>query len=183
MPRHLTRDELAAGLVHVRAAPRTESTLDGIVVRPASGEQREVTSARLSLAGGVEGDHWAKDSWKATADGKPDPDVQLCIMNSRSIGLIAQERERWAAAGNNLYMDFDLSPDNLPPGSRLAIGAAVIVISAVPNLGCAHFIKHYGRDACVFVNTGEGLKLRMRGLYARVVEDGVVSVGDKVRKL
>ncbi len=183
MTRHLTRDELSASLDHIRAAPKDESTLDCIVVRPVSGEQSEVTSARLSRAGGVEGDHWAKDSWKSTADGKPDPDVQLCIMNSRSIALVAQERARWPAAANNLYMDFDLSPENLPPGARLSIGAAVIEISAEPNLGCAHFIKHYGRDACVFVNTGEGLKLRMRGLYARVVEDGVVSVGDAVRKV
>lgn len=183
MSRHLTRDELSAGLDHIRAAPKQESTLDCIVVRPVSGEQHEVKSARLSLAGGVEGDHWVKDSWKATADGKPDPDVQLCIMNSRSIGLVAQDRARWPMAGNNLYMDLDLSPENLPPGARLAIGAAMIEISAVLNLGCEHFIKHYGRDACVFVNTGEGLKLRMRGLYARVVEDGVVTVGDTVRKL
>ena len=183
MPRHLTLDELQAGLPEIRAAPSDDGVLMAIVYRPEHGARRDVESAGISLAGGVEGDHWAKKCWKETADGRPHPDVQICIMNARSIALIAQERANWAAAGDNLYVDMDLSPENLPPGTRLSLGSAEIEITAVPHNGCQNFIARYGRDACVFVNTGEGKQRRLRGIYARVVKDGRVSVGDVVSKV
>jgi MOSC domain-containing protein YiiM len=182
-PRHLTCDELNAGLAHIRAAPKDEGTLEAIVARPAHGERRDLDTAEISLEGGVEGDHWAKGCWKSLPDGSPDPDVQICIMNARCIALIAQDRANWPPAGDNLFIDMDLSLENLPPGARLSIGTAVIEITAIPHNGCSSFIARYGRDACVFVNTGEGKLLRLRGIYARVVRDGRVSVGDKVVKL
>jgi MOSC domain-containing protein YiiM len=172
-----------AGLEHIRASPKDNGLLRCIVSRPGHGERRDLASCRISFAGGVEGDHWAKRCWKTTADGKPDPDVQICIMNARCIDLIAQERSNWPPAGDNLFIDMDLTPDNAPPGTRLAIGSAIIEITAEPHNGCDNFIARYGRDACVFVNTGEGRSMRLRGIYARVVEDGVVSVGDQVSKL
>ena len=135
----------------------------------------------MSLALGLHGDHWAKGCWKRTEDGLPHPDVQVCIMNARCIALIAQERGNWAPAGDNLFIDLDLSPDNTPPGTRLAIGTVVLEITATAHNGCESFIARYGRDACVFVNTGEGKRLRLRGIYVRVVQDGRVSVGDVVR--
>jgi MOSC domain-containing protein YiiM len=153
------------------------------VVRPRHGDRLDVEARAISLAGGVDGDHWAAGCWKSTPDGRPDPDVQICIMNARCIGLIARERANWPPAGDNLYIDMDLTPENLPPGQRLAIGTAVIEITAIPHNGCDKFIARYGREACVFVNTGEGKRLRLRGIYARVVRDGRVSVGDRVRKL
>jgi hypothetical protein len=183
MPRHLTRAELEAGLPGILAAPADEGVLQGIVVRPAHDERRDLPSCEVSLAGGLQGDHWALGCWKTTEDGRPDPDVQICIMNARCIGLIAQERANWPPAGDNLFIDMDLSPANLPPGQRLAVGSAVIEITAVPHNGCDKFISRYGRDACVFVNTGEGKRLRLRGIYARVVRDGRISVGDRVIKL
>ena len=183
MPRHLSLEELTAGLPQIMASPRDNGVLRAIVLRPAHGQRRDVDSAAVSLAGGVEGDHWAKGCWKSTEDGQPHPDVQICIMNARCIQLIAQTRENWAPAGDNLFIDMDLSPDNLPPGTRLAIGSAEIEITDTPHNGCANFIERYGRDACVFVNIGEGKRLRLRGIYGRVVRDGRLSVGDKVVKL
>jgi MOSC domain-containing protein YiiM len=183
MPRHLSRSELEAGLDHIRSSPKDEGTLQCIVSRPDHGERRDLASCRISRAGGVEGDHWAKGCWKTTADGRPDPDVQICIMNARCIALIAGERSNWPPAGDNLFIDMDLTPDNMPPGARLAIGSAIIEITPVPHNGCDSFIARYGRDACVFVNTGEGRRMRLRGIYARVVEDGVISVGDRVSKI
>jgi MOSC domain-containing protein YiiM len=182
-PRHLSLAELTAGLDRIRAAPREEGRLAAIVARPEHGERLDLDSALISLAGGVEGDHWAKGCWRSLADGSPDPDVQICIMSARVIELIAQERANWPPAGDNLFIDMDLTPDNLPPGTRLAIGSATIEITAVPHNGCDGFIARYGRDACVFVNTGEGRRMRLRGIYGRVIADGRVSVGDKVRKL
>ena len=183
MPHHLAHARLEAGLPHILGAPKDQGLLRGIVVRPAKGERREPETCLLSLAGGAEGDHWAKGCWKTTPEGKPDPDVQICIMPARAIELIAGERANWAPAGDNLFIDMDLTPDNLPPGSRIGLGAAELEITAVPHNGCDSFIARYGRDACVFVNTGEGKRNRLRGIYARVVRDGVVSAGDSVRKL
>ena len=108
MPRHLSHAELAAGLDHIRAAPSDNGTLECIVSRPGHGERLDLDTCRISLAGGVEGDHWAKGCWKTTADGKPDPDVQICMMNARCIDLIAQVRSNWPPAGDNLFIDMDL---------------------------------------------------------------------------
>ncbi|MDX2159607.1 MAG: hypothetical protein SFW09_24135 [Hyphomicrobiaceae bacterium] len=183
MPRHLSLDELHAGLPAILASPRDEGFVRGIVVRPGKGERLEVEAAEMSYALGVHGDHWSRGCWKSTDDGKPHPDVQICIMNARCIDLIAEERTNWAPAGDNLFIDMDLSPANLPPGSRIGLGSVVLEITDTPHNGCAQFIERYGRDACVFVNTGEGKRLRLRGIYGRVVQDGRVSVGDTVRKL
>ena len=183
MPRHLTMDELNAGLSNIRAAPKNQGILRAIVIRPAKGERSDLNSCEISRKGGVHGDHWARGCWKSTAEGSPHPDVQICIMNARCIELIAQERSNWAPAGDNLFIDMDLSPENVPPGERLSIGGAVIEITSVPHNGCALFMKRYGRAACVFVNTGEGKRLRLRGIYARVVKDGRLSLGNTVSKL
>jgi len=182
MPQHLSLDELKAGLPEILGSPKDQGTLVGIVVRPEKGARLEPDSCELSLAFGLHGDHWAKGCWKSTDDGLPHPDVQVCIMNARCIALIAQERGNWAPAGDNLFIDLDLSPANTPPGTRLAIGTAVLEITDTSHNGCDSFIRRYGRDACVFVNTGEGKRLRLRGIYGRVVQDGWVSVGDAVRK-
>jgi len=183
MARHLTRAELLAGLPEILAAPKDDGRVDGIVVRPASEQREEVESIGISLAGGFEGDHWVRGCWMSTEDGRPHPDVQICIMSSRCIALIAEDRDNWAPAGDNLFVDMDLTPSNLPPGTQLSVGTAVIEITDTPHKGCAKFIERYGRDACVFVNMGDGDKYKLRGIYARVVKDGQLSLGDTIKKL
>ena len=183
MPKHLTRAELNAGLPEILAAPADNGTLRAIVIRPEKKQRRDLDACDLSLALGTHGDHWAKGCSKITDDGQPHPDVQICLMNARCIGLIAVERDNWPPSGDNLFIDMDLTPANMPPGTRLAIGSAILEITDTPHNGCASFIERYGRDACLFVNTGEGKKLRLRGIYARVVQDGRVSAGDRVAKV
>jgi MOSC domain-containing protein YiiM len=183
MTKHLTRDELQAGLPHILDSPRDNGVLQGIVVRPAHGERQDVQSCAVSLDGGTHGDHWAKGCWMSTADGKPHPDVQICIMNARCIALVARDRERWPLAGDNLFIDLDLSPENLPAGQRLRIGTALMEITGVPHLGCKAFAERYGESAVVFVNGPRGRALRLRGIYARIVRDGTLAVGDRVTKV
>ena len=183
MAKHPKRNDLLAGLPHILASPADEGVLEAMVVRPTSGERIEPTNCSMSSAGGLDGDHWAKGCWKTTDDGAPHPDVQICIMNTRCIGLIAQERENWAPTGDNLFIDMGLTPDNIAPGQRLSIGSVVIEITDTPHKGCAKFVERYGRQACAFGNVEEGDRYKLREIYARVVQDGRVTIGDTVRKI
>ncbi len=183
LSRHLSREELEAGIDAIRQSPRDHGRLEMIVVRPDHGQRLLPQRVEISLEKGVYGDHWAKGCHLETEEGKPHPDVQICMMNARAIDLIAQDRNRWALAGDNLFVDLDLSRENLPPGQRLAIGSAVIEITSEPHNGCGMFIERYGKAACQFVNSRIGKELHLRGIYARVVTDGVISVGDKLSKV
>ena len=118
----------------------------------------------------------------AGEDGEPHPDVQICIMNSRVIQLIAQDRARWPLAGDNLFVDLDVSPENLPPGTRLSVGTAILEITEVPHNGCAKFVERFGMDAMAWVNSGDGRQLCLRGINTKVVEAGTIRVGDRVTK-
>ena len=184
MIRHLTLDELQAGVPEISKSPQDNGVLRGIVIRPRKNLREEVSQCEISLAGGLAGDNWATECWKFTTDGKPHPDVQVCIMNARAIDLIAAgERANWLPAGDSFFVDLDLSVENLSAGRRLAIGSAVIEITAEPHNGCAKFTQRYGRDATVFVNSKEFRHMRLRGVYARVVKDGRVAAGDRITKV
>jgi len=176
----ITTAAIEAGLPHVLAAPKDAGALAAIFIRPASGTRGDLPSVNISRAGGVAGDRWVNGCWVSLDDGSPHPDLQVSVMNARFLALIAQDRARWALAGDNLVIDMDLTPENLPSGTRLAIGAAVIEISDYPHFPCADFAERYGRDATVYVARGRGRELRLRGRHARVVTDGRVNVGDKV---
>lgn len=167
----------------ILASPQDEGVLRGIVIRPARGERRELEKSEISLAAGVHGDRWAKGCWMKTEDGQPHPDVQICIMNARCIDLIARGRSNWSPAGDNLFVDMDLALTNLPTGRRLSLGSAVIEITDIPHDGCGAFARRYGRDARQFVNSVEGKQNRLRGVYARVIQDGEIKVGDRLIKL
>ena len=183
MARHLTLEKIQEGLSEILRSPKDRGVLRAIVIRPETDARVALRQCELSPEGGVHGDNWAKGCWMSLPDGRPHPDVQVTIMNARTIALIAQDETRWPLAGDNLFIDLDLSPDNLPPGTRLSVGPALLEITAVPHKGCKKFAERYGVDATRFVNSREGLGLRLRGIYARIVEPGVVTVGDVVAKL
>lgn len=181
--RHLTRDELTAGLSAVRAAPRDDGTLDLIVRRPAVGVREVLETGVLDLDEGLLGDNWRTRGSSRTPDRRAHPDMQLNIMSSRAVALVAGRRERWALAGDQLFVDLDLGIDNLPAGARLAIGETIVEVTPEPHTGCRKFVERFGLDAMKFVNSPVGRALRLRGLNARVVEPGTIRVGDTVRKL
>jgi hypothetical protein len=180
--KHLTTSELEAGLESIRQAPKDEGVLRLIVRRPKSGEREVVTEAELHPLEGLVGDNWRSRASRDTPDEWPDPATQLNIMSSRVIALVAQSQDRWQLAGDQLFIDFDLSTENVPPGTRLSLGSAVIEVSDEPHIGCGKFLKRFGVDATKFVNSRIGRELQLRGINARVVRGGTVRVGDVVRK-
>ncbi len=183
MLRHLRLDELREGLGDIMQSPKDRGVLKAIVIRPVTDERLSLQQCALSPEGGVHGDHWAKGCWMSLPDGRPHPDVQVAIMNARTIGLIAQDEARWPLAGDNLFVDLDLSADNLPPGTRLSIGSSMLEITEEPHKGCKKFAERFGVDATRFVNSRDGVRLHLRGIYAKIVEPGMVAVGDTITKL
>jgi hypothetical protein len=176
--------ELEAGLDTILAAPKVEGTVELVVRRPCEGEREVLHEAFLSREEGLRGDDWlARAARNARGDGAPDPSTQLTLMSSRVIDLLAGDRSRWPLAGDQLYVDLDLTQENLPAGARLRVGEATIEVSAEPHTGCAKFTARFGSAAIRFVNSPSGRAMRLRGLNARVVEPGVVRPGDPIRKL
>ncbi|HET9191340.1 MAG TPA: MOSC domain-containing protein [Vicinamibacterales bacterium] len=182
-PHHLSLEELEAALPAALQSPKDEGTLDLIVRRPAVGRRDVLDAGELDLETGLAGDTWNIRHSRRTADGSPHPDMQVNVMNSRVIAMIAGEKTRWGLAGDQLYVDLDISAANLPPGTRLAIGSAVIEVTAQPHTGCAKFQGRFGTDATNFVNSPRGRALNLRGINARVVVPGRIQTGDRVRKL
>ena len=179
---HLSSEQLHAGLGEIMAAPRDAGVIELIVRRPAVDEREVVDTATLDLHVGVLGDTWRQRPSSRTPDRTPHPDMQVTLMNARVIALLAGPRERWPLAGDQFFLDLDLSAANLPAGSRLAFGTAVLEVTAQPHTGCGKFVERFGLDAMKWVNSPEGRSLNLRGINARVVQPGVVATGDIVRK-
>ena len=181
--KHLTMAELERGLDGIRESPKDEGILELIVRRPKVDARELLEEGELSLIEGLVGDSWSTRGSSRTADGSAHREMQINIMNSRVSALVSQAKDRWALAGDQLYIDMDLSDENLPAGTRLALGSAVIEISALPHTGCKKFVSRFGLDAMKFVNSPLGLKLHLRGVNAKVLRGGVIRVGDIVRKI
>jgi MOSC domain-containing protein YiiM len=180
---HRTAEELDAFLAELRAAPADAGSLELVVRRPDVDEREVLDEAVLSLDEGLVGDTWKTRGSKRTQDGSPHPHMQLNVMSARMVAFLAGDPDRRALAGDQLYVDLDVSHDNLPAGTRLAIGDAVIEVTEEPHLGCAKFMDRFGEPAMRFVNSHIGRQLRLRGLNARVVVPGVVRTGDAVTKV
>jgi MOSC domain-containing protein len=181
--RHLTMEELEAGLDAALQSPRDEGALEMIVRRPQVGERELLNEGELDPAVGLVGDSWPRRTSRRTPDGSPHPEMQLNIMNARVVALVAQDRSRWPLAGDQLFLDLDLTAANLPPGTRLQLGTAVIEVTAQPHTGCGKFVERFGVDAMNFVNAVERRDLHLRGINAKVVQRGTIRVGDVARKL
>ena len=183
MVEHLTMDQLNSGLSDILQSPKDGGFLRAIVVRPETDLRVSLDECELSPKLGVHGDNWAQGCWRSLPDGSPHPDVQVAIMNARAAALIARQPERWQLAGDNLYVDLDLSSENLATGQQLEIGSTVLEITDQAHNGCQKFAQRFGTDAVKFVNSSVGKKWHLRGIYAKIVRAGVVHVGDQIRKV
>jgi hypothetical protein len=181
--RQLSTAELEEGLDIILQSPQDEGVLKLIVRRPAVDQREVLADGYLDTKQGLVGDNWLERGCRHTPDGGADPEMQLNIMNARVAALVADDPDRRNLAGDQLFLDMDLSGENLPPGTRLTIGDAIIEVTEPPHTGCKKFTARFGRDAMVFVNSGTGKKLNLRGINAKVVESGEISVGDVARKL
>jgi MOSC domain-containing protein YiiM len=183
MSTQLALAELEAGLAHIRQSPKTEGALVLIVRRPEVDVREVLPEGELSLTEGLVGDNWRLRGSSRTGDGSAHPDMQLNLINARALALIAQDEERWQLAGDQLIVDLDLSKENLPPGTQLALGTAIIEVTAQPHTGCNKFAARFGVDAAKWVNSPAGKELQLRGINARVVQPGKIRVGDAVTKI
>lgn len=181
--KHLTMQELEEALDHLRESPKDHGVVQLIVRRPRVDEREVLDEAELHPLHGLIGDSWSFRGSSKTADGGPHPEMQINIMNARVAALVAQEKSRWSLAGDQLYIDMDLSKDNLPAGSQIEIGSAVLEVSPLPHTGCHKFVSRFGVDAMKFVNSEVGKELCLRGINAKVVQAGVVRLGSTAKKL
>ena len=181
--KQLSTEELEQGLDDILRSPKDNGVLELIVRRPAVDEREVVAEGALDREQGLVGDNWLSRGCRHTPDGSADPEMQINIMNARVVALVADGPDRRHLAGDQLYLDMDLSPDNLPPGTQLSIGAAIIEVTEPPHTGCRKFAARFGKDAVVFVNAGMGKKLNFRGINAKVIQSGGIRTGDVARKL
>jgi MOSC domain-containing protein YiiM len=181
--RHPIPEHLEAGLADVRQSPSDVGTLELIVRRPAENEREVLDEGSLDLAEGLVGDAWHARGSSRSADGGPNPLAQVTVANARLVALVAGTPERMPLAGDQLYVDFDLSEENVPAGTQLAVGEAVLEVTTEPHTGCAKFSARFGSDALRFINSPDGRALHLRGINTRVVTPGVVRTGDTIRKL
>jgi hypothetical protein len=180
---HLTKEELEIGLDHIRASPKDDGVLAMIVRRPTVNAREILDEAELSTVNGLVGDSWNVRKSSRTADGSPHPEMQINIMNARAVALVAQDQERWPLAGDQLFLDMDLSKSNLPAGAKISIGSAVLEVTAPPHTGCQKFVSRFGLEAMKFVNSEIGKELCLRGINAKVVQEGTIRVGDVAKKI
>lgn len=173
---------LNAARPQILDSPQDDGRVDLIVRRPAVDERETISEAALDVVEGLVGDCWRARGSGSTPDGSANPKAQVTLMNVRVAALVAVTPERIPLAGDQFFVDFDLTAANVPPGTRLALGSAVIEVSDDPHTGCRKFFDRFGNDAHRFVNAKEDRALNLRGINAFVVTGGTVRAGDAIRK-
>lgn len=178
-----TIDELNAELPHIREAPKDAGEIHKLCYRPGFRKREFVDELSLSVADGVKGDRWKEYGWLKLPDGSPDPRIQVCILPKRVLDCVWQEGSEVEYPGDTMIVDMDMSEANLPTGTQLQVGSAVIEVSDVFNDACTKWSARYGKEARQWINIPDNLPLRLRGILCLVVKDGDVKISDRLQKL
>jgi hypothetical protein len=181
--KHLSTPDLEAGLENIIQSPKDESVLDMIVSRPEEDAREVMELADLDVTVGLVGDTWQDRPSARSGDGKAHPDMQITLMNSRVASLVAQAKERWPLAGDQMFADLDLSKANMPVGTRISVGKAILEATDQPHTGCQKFAARFGIDALKLISSATGKELQLRGINLKVVVGGEIKPGDMVKKL
>ena len=181
--KHPSATDLEAGLDEIRKSPKDESVLDLIVSRPEEDAREVMELADLAVEIGLVGDTWQDRPSIRSGDGKAHPDMQITMMNSRVADLVAQSKDRWPLAGDQLFVDLDLSKANVPPGTRISVGEAILEATTQPHTGCKKFAERFGVEALKFISEPTNRELQLRGINLKVVQGGEIRPGDAVKKL
>ncbi len=181
--KYVTLNDIESRMPWVLNSPGNKGRVELIVVRPQTNEREVLSHALFSPETGVAGDNWQNQCWKTLANGQADPVVQVAIMNARMIDVLTRDKSQWPLAGDQLFVDLDLSVNNLSPGTQLHIGTAVLEITAEPHRACSKFEQRFGKVARQYVNSAQGDMHRLRGVYAKIILTGEVSTGDVIHKL
>lgn len=179
----VSRAECEAAMAHIGDAPKDDVAIDSLCFRTGYGERSFPDRLAVSTARGIEGERWLSDPWMTLADGRPDPRIQVSILPRRVMDLCWRDRESTVHPGDTIVADLDTSEANLPAGTRLQIGSAVIEVSDLFNTGCAKWHARYGNDSLRWINHAPYRALRLRGVLCRVVTDGEIRRSDRIRKL
>ena len=181
--KHLSAADLEAGLDEIRNSPKDHSVLDLIVSRPEEDAREVMELADLHIEVGLVGDTWRDRPSARSGDGKAHPDMQITMMNSRVASLVAHSKDRWPLSGDQLFVDLDLSKSNLPPGTRISVGSAILEVTDQPHTGCKKFAARFGVEALKLISSPTGKELQLRGINLKVVQGGEIKPGDSVKKL
>lgn len=174
---------LETGFDNIKQSPSMEGALQLIVIRPEEDQREELNQGVLDETQGLIGDNWAARGSSKTTDGSAHPEMQINIINSRVIDLITQDKSDWKLAGDQLFVDLNLSKENVPPGTQIAVGDAVLEVTTIPHTGCKKFSARFGVDALKFISSPEGRRWQLRGINARVIKSGLVKKGDSISKV
>ena len=174
-----TIDELEDGWKARSSPPRDAGSVRLLCVRRASGVHETPASVMITAAGGLAGDRWANRG----AGKDPDGASAVTLKSAAVAELVTAGEQPLHMAGDNILVDLDISVEALPPGSRLAVGDAILRVSEQPHNGCSTYRDRFGIDALKWVSTPEGRARRLRGMNCSVVRDGIVRVGDPIEVL
>ncbi|WP_062763020.1 hypothetical protein [Falsirhodobacter sp. alg1] len=178
----ITTDALNAALPHVLAAPKDNTPVTMLCFRPATGERDFRDHLRLTRAEGIPGERWLTRPWMRLPDGSPHPAIQVSILPKRVLDLVWTDHSV-PHPGDPIIADLDTSLANLPTGSLIRVGTAVLRVSGEFNDACVKWKVRYGKDAKDWITAPGHPELRLRGILCSVEEDGDVHLGDLIVKL
>lgn len=179
---NLSIEQITKRVAELPAAPADNGVVASLVIRPETDERKIVSNIHVVPGQGIVGDNYVARGNDKTPDGKAHPEAQICVMNASVLDILADgDMSKWPLAGDQILVDFDLSTDNVPAGSRFSIGSATFEVANKPHNGCAKFAERFGMDAARFANSDK--VQRYRGINVMVVTEGDLSVGDPIIKV